>query len=83
MAILLSCGAVSTSARQQRNVLRFWGRNTRGQGLLAKLKIRAEMTLRVVAEFFEVYEARYRDAFCPNARSHRAITTLSELCWPH
>ena len=32
----------------------------------------------VVAEFFEVYEARYRDAFCPKARSHRAITTLIE-----
>jgi hypothetical protein len=30
----------------------------------------------VVAEFFEVHHERYRDAFRPQARSHRTITTL-------
>jgi hypothetical protein len=32
----------------------------------------------VVAEFFDVHEDRYRDAFHPQARSHRTITTLCD-----
>ena len=32
----------------------------------------------VVAAFFEVHKDRYRDAFHPQARSHRTITALCD-----